>query len=234
MNKGAKKKSVLKKEKARKIHPRAEEGYDLLTDSSRLHHPASVSGHSAKKESLGDRIRRVRENRSLTLKDLSSRVGISTKALERIEANETIPPLGELIRLGKALEMKMGYFISPGAEKPMTVVRREARPQVSRYGMKLGETHGYSYESLAPEKGNRYMEPFLVTLMPSSAQELSAHDGQEFIFILEGEMRAQVGRQVEILRAGDAVYYDSTHPHLVKCAGDKPVKILAVLYTGNK
>jgi len=234
MNKGAKKKSVSKREKTGKVHPRAEEGYDLLTDSSPLRHPASVSGHAAKKESLGDRIRRVRESRSLTLRDLSGRVGISLEVLEQIEANELIPPLGELIRLGKALEMKMGYFISPGVEKPMTIVRREARLQVSRYGKKLGETYGYSYESLAPEKGNRYMEPFLVTMMPNSAQELAAHDGQEFIFILEGEMRAQVGRQVEILRAGDAVYYDSTHPHLVKCAGDKPAKILAVLYTGNK
>ena len=78
------------------------------------------------------------------------------------------------------------------------------------------------------------MEPFLVTLMPTSEQELSTHDGQEFIFVLEGEMKAQVGQQAEILRAGDAIYYDSTHPHLVKCAGDRPTKILAVLYTGNK
>jgi quercetin dioxygenase-like cupin family protein len=116
----------------------------------------------------------------------------------------------------------------------MTVVRREARPVISRYGKKASEQYGYSYESLAPEKGNRFMEPFLVTLMPTSAQELSTHDGQEFIFVLEGEMRAQVGQQVEILRAGDAIYYDSTHPHLVNCAGDRPTKILAVLYTGNK
>jgi quercetin dioxygenase-like cupin family protein len=47
-------------------------------------------------------------------------------------------------------------------------------------------------------------------------------------------MRAQVGKQVEILKTGDAVYYDSSHPHLVKCHGDKPAKILAVLYTGSK
>ena len=50
----------------------------------------------------------------------------------------------------------------------------------------------------------------------------------------KGEMKAQVGNQAETLRPGDAIYYDSTHPHLVKCAGDKPTKILAVLYTGNK
>jgi hypothetical protein len=42
------------------------------------------------------------------------------------------------------------------------------------------------------------------------------------------------GRPGEILKAGDAVYYDSSRPHLVKCHGDKPTKILAVLYTGCK
>ncbi len=78
------------------------------------------------------------------------------------------------------------------------------------------------------------MEPFLITMVPSEVKELSTHDGQEFIFVLEGEMRAQVRDQVEILRPGDAVYYDSTNPHLVKCHGDKPAKILAVLYTGIK
>jgi len=145
-----------------------------------------------------------------------------------------IPPLGELIKLGKAVEMKMGYFISPGSEKPMTIVRSECRPSISRHGKKRSEQYGYSYESLAPEKANRFMEPFLITMMPSRVTELSNHDGQEFIFVLEGEMRAQVGDQVEILKAGDAVYYDSSHPHLVKCAGENPAKILAVLYTGSK
>ena len=47
-------------------------------------------------------------------------------------------------------------------------------------------------------------------------------------------MQAQVGDHTEILRAGDAVYYDSNNPHLVKCAGNRPTKILAVLYTGSK
>ena len=145
-----------------------------------------------------------------------------------------IPPLGELIKLGKALEMKMGYFISPGVEKPMTVVHSDKRQVVSRHGKKKSEQYGYFYESLAPEKADRFMEPFLITMVPSAVKELSSHDGQEFIFVLEGEMRAQVGDQVEILKPGDAVYYDSSYPHLVKCHGDKPAKILAVLYTGSK
>jgi len=216
-----------------KVPVRPEEGADFLTDSSHLK-VRDASPKVASKENLGSRIHKTREMRGLTLQDLSSRTGITTETLERVEANKIIPPLGELIKLGKALEMKMGYFISPGVEKPMSVIHADKRPVVSRHGKKVSEQYGYSYESLAPEKANRFMEPFLITMVPSQVKELSTHDGQEFIFVLEGEMRAQVGNQVEILRPGDAVYYDSSNPHLVKCYGDKPAKILAVLYTGTK
>ncbi len=222
--------------KKMKRHP--EEAYDLLTDPSHFRQDETsalaAEPRARKKENLGDRIRKARELRGLTLKDLSSRTGIHVDTLRRIEANETIPPLGELIKIGKAVEMKMGYFISPGVEKPMAVVRSDSRLPISRFGKARSEKYGYFYESLAPEKSNRFMEPFLITMVPSEVKELSSHDGQEFIFVLEGELRAQVEDHVETLRAGDAVYYDSSSPHLVKCAGNNPAKILAVLYTGNK
>ena len=108
------KKAASKKKKIQEIHHRPEEGYDLLTDSSRLHHPGAGGEHPQKKENLGDRIRKAREMRGLTVKDLSSRTGIREEILSRVETNEMIPPLGELIKIGKAVEMKMGFFHLPG------------------------------------------------------------------------------------------------------------------------
>jgi transcriptional regulator with XRE-family HTH domain len=204
---------------------------DFLTDASRL---APVGAKEKAKEALGERIRTAREMRGLTIEDISSRTGIEVATLKQIESSKMAPPLGQLIRLGKALDMKMGYFISPGVDKPMTVVRKDQGKAVARYGKKKGEQYGYSYESLAPEKANRMMEPFIVTLMPTDAEEFSSHDGQEFIFVLEGEMKVQVGDKVEFLKPGDAVYYDSTQPHLVKSATKTKARILAVLYTGAK
>jgi transcriptional regulator with XRE-family HTH domain len=206
-------------------------GEDLLTDSRHsIRHEGSPSARLPK-ETLGSRIQKVRKMRGLSLEDLSSRTGIEVGMLEKVESDLFIPPLGELIKLGKALEMQMGYFISPGVDTDMTVVRAHSRRRVSRYGEKRSKRYGYFYESLAPEKGNRLMEPFLVTLVPADIQEMSIHDGQEFIFVLEGEVKAQVGEQTEILYPGDALYYDSNRPHLLQCLGKKPAKILAVLYT---
>jgi transcriptional regulator with XRE-family HTH domain len=210
-------------------HSRKSTHEDFITDASHF-----APAQTIEKEVLGERIRTARETRGLSLADISSRTGIDVSTLNRIESNEILPPLGQLIKLGKALDMKMGYFISPGVDKPMTIVRKGQGQAVARYGKKKSEQYGYTYQSLAPEKANRMMEPFIVTLLPTDAEEFSAHDGQEFLFVLEGEMKVQIKDQTELLRPGDAVYYDSTQPHLVKTASSAKTTILAVLYTGVK
>ena len=192
-------------------------------------------GHEHPEEELpvraGERVKRVREKRGLSLKDVSQRTGIDEMMLHHIEEGSVMPPLGTVIKLAKALEMKMGYFISGDEEKPYTVVRSQDRKVVSRFDSRKGKHYGYAYESLAPYKKDRHMEPFLVTLEPADTEmERSTHDGQEFIFVLSGKMEVRLEEAIFILEPGDAIYYDSTVPHLVKCHGAETTKILAVLY----
>jgi len=180
----------------------------------------------------GNRVRRAREKRGLSLQDISLRTGIDVSLLSEIEEGQSSPPLGTIIKLAKALEMKMGYFISGDELRPFTVVRSGDRKLVSRYDSKRNKHYGYGYESLAPYKKDRHMEPFLVTLQPAmTEEERSTHDGQEFIFVLSGGMEVRLGDEIHVLAPGDAIYYDSTVPHLVKCYGQETTRILAVLYT---
>jgi len=180
---------------------------------------------------VGERVKAVREGRNLSLQDISQRTDLDVSLLEQIESGSLAPPLGIVIKLAKALNLKMGYFISGEEDRAYTIVRKSDRKVVSRYDSKKGEYYGYSYESLAPHKKNRHMEPFLVSLDPAETEEeRSTHDGQEFIYVLEGAMEVRLGEEIHILRPGDAIYYDSTVPHLVKCHGDERTKILAVLY----
>jgi quercetin dioxygenase-like cupin family protein/DNA-binding XRE family transcriptional regulator len=180
---------------------------------------------------VGERVRAARKTRSLTLQDISQRTDLDITLLEEIEKGEVAPPLGTVIKLAKALEMRMGYFISGEDYRPFTIVRRGDRKVISRYDSRKGKRYGYEYESLAPHKKDRHMEPFMVTLEPADTEEeRSTHDGQEFIYVLEGKMEVRLEKQIHILEPGDAIYYDSTVPHLVKCYGDRKTKILAVLY----
>jgi len=181
---------------------------------------------------VGKRVKDVRERKGLSLQDISSRTDIDTALLEQVENGKVAPPLGLIIKLAKALEMKMGYFISGEEDRAFAIVRRDDRKIVSRYDSHKAKYYGYEYESLAPHKKDRHMEPFLVTLGPAGTEEeRSTHDGQEFIFVLQGKMEVRLGDEIHFLEPGDSIYYDSTVPHLVKCHGDQGTKILAVLYT---
>ncbi len=75
------------------------------------------------------------------------------------------------------------------------------------------------------------MEPFLVTLEPATvkATTLSTHEGEEFLYVLEGEMEVILGNHTDLLHPGDSIYYDSTIPHRVQCHKDQEARILAVL-----
>ena len=184
---------------------------------------------------VGKRIVQARETLGLSLDDLSQRTGLPVEALAEIESEATAPPLGVLVKLGKALDMRWGTLISGGGERPYTVTRVADRQQMSRQGAAKRTSYGYTYETLAPHKTNRSMEPFIVTLEAASQEvEPSTHDGQEFVYVLDGAMEALVDDAVEVLGPGDSIYYDSSVPHVLRPHGAGPAKILAVIYSQEK
>ena len=183
---------------------------------------------------IGMRVKKARESRGLSIFDVYLRTDISVELLSQIEAGKVVPPLGAVVKLAKAFDLKMGYFISGEEEKAYTIVRSDDREVTPRFDSSKEKRHGYAYEHLAPHKTDRYMEPFLVSLEPSETEEeRSSHDGQEFIFVVQGEMEVRLGEDIHVLRPGDSIYYDSTVPHLVKCHGKETTKILAVLHAGQ-
>lgn len=202
-------------------------GDDLLTDAAAM---AAAKKEAAIKDAVshGDTVRESRKRQGFTLEELSEKTGIDTDVLAQLEAGEAVLPLGQLIRLSKALSLKMSDVISPGLES-FTIVRADQRMAFARFGKAKESSHGYEYEALAPTKKDRIMEPFIVTLHPAASDEPSTHDGQEFIYVLEGQMEVMVEDTLDVLGPGDAVYYDSTSIHRVRAYGDKPAKILAVL-----
>ena len=184
---------------------------------------------------VGERIKQLRELKKLSLGDVAQRTGISEQMLESIEADATAPPLGILTKLARALEMKMGYLLTTGDPRPFVITRKDERKPVSRHAAEQQRKYGYSYLSLSPGMRDRNMEPFLVTLSPTLEEVPgSVHEGEEFIYVLEGEMEVIIGEHQEILYPGDTIYYHSSIPHVVKCHQGKPSKILAVLFAETK
>ncbi len=182
---------------------------------------------------VGEKIRKVREKKKMNLSDLAEKTGYSSAILSQIENHLLSPSLGTLIQISHALNVPLSELFGETKGHSYTIVRKDERKLVSRFGSKEGVNYGYTYESLGYDKKNRRMEPFIVTLEPATVkhEKLSSHSGEEFIYVLEGEMEVVLGDLKDTLSPGDSIYYDSTLPHRVACVGDTPAKILAVLFT---
>lgn len=184
-----------------------------------------------KEVKVGEKIKEFREEAGKGLQDLADATGFSTAYLSQIENHLISPPLGALMKIARALDIETGKLFNQKNKAPFTIVRKDEREPTSRVASKEGVRYGYSYESLAPDKINRSMEPFLVTLEPTAKKGAPYnHDGEEFLFVLEGKVEVQLGDYTDVLEPGDSIYYDSQVPHRVSCLEDVPARIVAVIH----
>jgi transcriptional regulator with XRE-family HTH domain len=181
---------------------------------------------------VGEKIKEIRTNKGMSLKDVSQKSGISEEILANIEDQMVSPPLGNIIRLAKVFDVSVGEFFGESSDSPFCIVRSDDRKTISRFASTDGKSYGYSYEALGQQKKNRQMEPFLVTLTPAEVHQSdpNQHVGEEFIFVLEGKVEVKLADNTDVLNPGDSIYYDSNLPHIVSCHGDEPATILAVIY----
>jgi transcriptional regulator with XRE-family HTH domain len=182
-------------------------------------------------EEIGARISSLRREKNLSLEELSRMTGFDVDFLARIEANEIQPQLGTIIKLSKALDSAFGRLISGVGDRLYSITRINERRTVSRSSSQAGKKHLYSYKSLAPDVKGRHMEALIVQLEESPDRETSVHEGEEFIFVLDGTVRLEIGEDGFDLEPGDSAYYLSTTPHHIAAKSGRAT-IIAVLYEG--
>ncbi len=181
-------------------------------------------------DQIGARIQKVREEKGLSLSELSQLTGFDRDMLEHIEQGAVCPQLGTVIKLSKALDSALQRLISEEGQHLYVVTRKDEHKVISRSTSQRGQRAAYTYMSLAPEVKGRHMEPLLVDLEPQADEERSVHEGEEFIHVLEGVVLLEIGTDRFELNPGDSAYYLSTTPHLIAAKGER-AKILAVVYS---
>jgi transcriptional regulator with XRE-family HTH domain len=182
-------------------------------------------------EEIGKRIKALREHKGLSLDELSNMTGFDVELLSNIETNKVQPQLGTVIKLSKALDSAFSRLISGTGDRIYSITRKHEQKIVSRSTAKKGKKQVYIYKSLAPEVKGRHMEALIVQLEENPDKENSVHDGEEFIYVLDGIVVLNIGEETFDLNPGDSAYYLSTTPHLVASKKGKAT-ILAVLYEG--
>lgn len=183
---------------------------------------------------IGEKIISLRESCNLSVEALAERSGLDVKQIKIIEANENIPSLAPLIKIARALGVRLGTFLDDYTELGPVVSRVGERSEAIRFAGKAEQKDGHlDFFSLAEQKADRHMEPFLIDIEPTSEEnkKLSSHEGEEFIYVLEGALLIKYGNEEYRLQQGDSIYYDSIVNHLVLADNNQVAKILAVVYT---
>ncbi len=186
-------------------------------------------GETSQEQELGNRIKQIRKDKKLSIENLSDLTGFEVSKLEDIESGRIKPQLGTLMRLSRSLDSAIGSLVSGMGTKLYSITRKNERKKVFRSTSKTSRKKLYSYMGLAPEVQGRHMEPLIVQLEKTKDKELSVHDGEEFIFALEGIVELTIGKDVYELEPGDSAYYLSTTSHFITAKTEKAA-ILAVLY----
>jgi len=186
---------------------------------------------------LGERIAEIRKTYSVSREELAERSGVSVELISKIEDHGHIPDLAPLIKISRGLGVRLGTLLDDNGQLGPVISRSIEGGSSANFktglpeGAPSGEHHGLSFRALAADKTSRHMEPFIVTIEADAKQEKSTHEGEEFIYVLEGKLSLEYGMDKDVLNTGDSVYYDSIVPHRVFSADNNPVKILAVIYT---
>lgn len=184
---------------------------------------------------VGLKIKGVRESKNLSIEEVAERSGLSVEQIASIESNENLPSLGPLIKIARALGVRLGTFMDDNDALGPIVCRAEDREKDSSISFSNGATDArkhMEYHPLAQQKAGRHMEPFVIDINPEENPnfQLSDHEGEEFIYVMQGEVELVYGKETYHLGEGDTIYYDSIVKHHLHGAPGKSAKILAVVY----
>jgi transcriptional regulator with XRE-family HTH domain len=187
--------------------------------------------------SIGDKLKALRIGQGKTVEELAMDTQMDPVLISQIEKGVTTPPVGTLIKLASAFNVHVGHFFEEEhAPHKVEVVRSSERKRIQRVLSHRPSPLSYAYQSLAYRKSDRMMEPFLLEFDIHIDEEIPPleHEGEEFIFLLEGELEVHMGKEVIHLYEGDSIYFDSDVPHAFIGRGHKKPKAIAVLYAHRR
>ena len=174
---------------------------------------------------VGQKLKRLRASKSMSLRLLSQKSGVSANALSLIERNKTSPTVTTLLAIAKAFNMGINDFFSGQSQDMKEVV----------FSPGVGKQPGSSIEALAPNLKQQNLQPVLLRLAPDEKfrEEFCFHPGDEFVYCLTGEIECEVGKEKISLHQGDAVTYKAETPHRINNKSPSGSQALVVFELGH-
>jgi transcriptional regulator with XRE-family HTH domain len=180
---------------------------------------------------LGKRIRMLRLEQSRTQAEIAARCGFTVSLLSKIENNQTTPPVATLMKIADSLGVKIADLLSQDGQAANIFTSGSQHLDPASL---IKTDNGYSFFAFASARSEKAMQPYLFVARRGEVKTNTfSHHGEEFIYLLEGEMRYRVGAVEYTMKAGDSIYFNSLEEHSLMPVSEE-VKYLAVFSEAGK
>jgi quercetin dioxygenase-like cupin family protein len=175
-----------------------------------------------KRVPIGKKIKQVRTEKKFDLERVANETGFSIEYLKEIEVGKTMPPVGALLQIARALEIDSGALL----KEPESTLQSRIKAHTKR-------TDNYAYTTLTPGAENKHLKAFRVVIEARQDHKGVGyyHEGEEFNYVLAGKIEVMVGDHVNTLEKGESLHFNSGIRHQLKSVSDEPAELLVVIYT---
>ena len=176
------------------------------------------------KSGFGEKVKTLREAQSWSLEHLGEITGQTPEFIAGVESGDISPPVAFMLRLANAYGVDPGTFLRDDEKAHI----RDQRTQAY-----VNRTRNYSYQTLTSGAEHDHLRAFMVTIEPHHDHKPVAykHEGEEFIFVMEGELQFTLGSKVHTLKKGESIHFHSSTPHKLKSLSAEITRCLVILYT---
>lgn len=196
----------------------------LFREIADLYRTQVRTGRDQMSVSFGQRIKKLREDRKMSVGDIAEKTGQPPEFIKEVESDSVTPPVSFLLQLSHALQIDPSRFLTEQEKVQIDGKRQEAF---------FKRTQNYSYRTLTPGAADKHLRSFMVTIEPKEKHKMVEykHPGEEFIFVYKGELELTLGNKVIHLKQGETLHFDSETKHKLRNISDEKCELIVTLYT---
>jgi transcriptional regulator with XRE-family HTH domain len=187
---------------------------------------AEAAESTIENKRIGERIKYLRQRKHMGLVELGRHTGLSASFLSQLETGRVVPTLRNLARIAMVFSKDMSYFFEPERPELFRIVRAGDRQRLPQTG---ADEPGYYFESLGQVPADQPVAPYIAEFLPGKEGRQAKshrHAGNEFLYVLSGQMELQHDGKVDALADGDAVFFAADAVHSYDSVGDEPCTAL--------
>ncbi len=178
-------------------------------------------------KNLGQRIRKLRKEKGITLVEIAKKTGVAQATLSRIETGTMLGTVESHEKIAEALGTGLSELYS-GIDRRYDQIAhlgRETERKITHHSKHL------QIELLTQESSKKKITPLLITLQGGSETQREHHERgvEKFLYVLEGEAKVKVDKEEFILKSGETLYFDASLPHQISNEKERAARILVTV-----